>query len=218
MNAHSALIVALPTLLFSIAVALPARAQEAATAPSPPAPLDQAHAADHAGKGAVGRTAVNQAAGSNNVQVNLAAIAIAANGVGAVDLRSAQSASPGDRLREASARIEGQAFSGTQGLLSVNQAAGSGNAQANLFALGNGGATPFTPPGGAIAGLDDAALASVAGERTTETAGTMPRPRQALIADDALRGGQGVVQVNQTAGVGNASTNAIVLRLPGGTP
>ena len=28
----------------------------------------------------------------------------------------------------------------------------------------------------------------------------------------------GVVQVNQTAGVGNQSTNAVVLQLPGGAP
>lgn len=220
MNGGRVLVVALPTLLLSIAVALPARAQEAATTLPPPAPLDQARAADHAGKGAVGRTAINQAAGSNNVQANLAAIAIAiaADGVGLVDLRSAQYASPGDRQRDASARIEGQAFSASNGLLSVNQAAGSGNTQANLFALGQGGATPHMVLGGGIAGLDDDALASVAGEPPTETTGTTPRLRQALIADDAFRGGQGVVQVNQTAGVGNASTNAIVLRLPGGTP
>lgn len=217
MNVRVGASVALPALLLSIAVALPVCAQEAATAPPPPPPLDQAHAADHAGKGAVGRTAVNQAAGAGNVQANLAAIALAGEGLGRVDLRSRQSAGPGDRQRDASARIEGQAFSASNGLLSVNQAAGSGNTQANLFALGNGGATPFVL-GGGIAGLDDDALASVAGDRPTERTESTPRLRQAVIADDAFRGGQGVVQVNQTAGVGNASTNAIVLRLPGGTP
>ena len=218
MNVRVRAFVALPTLLFSIAVALPVRAQEAATAPPPPPPLDQARAADHAGKGAVGRTAVNQAAGAGNVQANLAAIALAGDGLGLVDLRSRQSAGPGDRQRDAGARIEGQAFSASNGLLSVNQAAGSGNTQANLFALGNGGAKPFVTLGGGIAGLDDAALASVAGDRPTERAEATPRLRQAVIADDAFRGGQGVVQVNQTAGVGNASTNAVVLRLPGSTP
>lgn len=215
MNVRVRASVALPTLLLSIAVALPVRAQEAATAPPPPPPLDQARAADHAGKGAVGRTAVNQAAGAGNVQANLAAIALAGDGL--VDLRSRQSAGPGDRQRDASARIEGQAFSASNGLLSVNQAAGSGNTQANLFALGNGGAAPFVLSSG-IAGLDDDALASIAGDRPAERTESTPRLRQAVIADDAFRGGQGVVQVNQTAGVGNASTNAIVLRLPGGTP
>jgi hypothetical protein len=39
-----------------------------------------------------------------------------------------------------------------------------------------------------------------------------------VIADDAFRGSQGVVQVNQTAGVGNSSANAIVIQLPGGSP
>ena len=69
-----------------------------------------------------------------------------------------------------------------------------------------------------VAGVDDAALAGVAGDTTSGGAQPTSRPREAFIADDAFRGSQGVVQVNQTAGVGNASTNAIVLQLPGGTP
>ena len=110
--------------------------------------------------------------------------------------------------------IEGQAAAGTGGRIAVNQAAGTGNAQANLFAIGQLG----SPAVALVAGVDDAALAGVAGDTTSGGAQPTSRPREAFIADDAFRGSQGVVQVNQTAGVGNASTNAIVLQLPGGTP
>ncbi|RDZ26582.1 hypothetical protein [Lysobacter silvisoli] len=205
-------------LLLTIAAAVPAHAQEAESVPPPPPSLDQARAADRAAQGAVGRTAVNQAAGRGNAQVNLAVIALSAQGPGLADARSRQSAGAGERQRDAVARIEGQAFSASNGLLSLNQAAGSGNTQANVFVLGNGGALPLAVFDGGKAALDDDALASVAGTQPLDGPAAAPRLRQALIADDALRGGQGVVQVNQTAGVGNATTNAIVLRLPGGTP
>ena len=66
--------------------------------------------------------------------------------------------------------------------------------------------------------LNQTASAGVAGDTTSGGAQPTSRPSEAFIADDAFRGSQGVVQVNQTAGVGNASTNAIVLQLPGGTP
>lgn len=185
--------------------ALPAAAQVAAAA-------DQARIQHGTAVGLSGRVAINQAAGIGNVQANLAAIAVADRGV--FDLQARQHAARGgDRLRSASARIEGQAFTDASGVLSLNQAAGSGNAQLNLFAIGRGDAMPAAD---FIAGLDDAALAAVAGDNRTEGAGASPMVRTATIDRDAFRGSQGVVQVNQTAGVGNASVNAIVLQLPGG--
>jgi hypothetical protein len=42
--------------------------------------------------------------------------------------------------------------------------------------------------------------------------------REARIDAGAIASPRGVLQINQTAGVGNASVNAIVLQLPGGTP
>lgn len=183
-----------------------------ASATEPPAGHDRAVVSDQAAAGASGRIAVNQAAGTGNAQANLAAIAVTADGgTGLVGLRSLQRPSAGSPDRAASTQVRDGAFSGSRGLLSVNQVAGSGNAQTNLFAIGQLAVPAFT-------GVDDAALAAIAGDTSSEGAVAPSRPREARIADNAFRGSQGVVQVNQTAGVGNASTNAIVLQLPGGTP
>lgn len=191
--------------LFSLAIAavallaLPAFAQ------------DQAFIGENAGAGSQGRIAVNQAAGAGNAQANLAAFAHAQNGIGLADTYSRQRATPAQRAAAASATIDGSAFDGTSGALSLNQAAGSSNLQLNTIAIGAGGFQ--------LTHADDAALAetAVAGTSTEGTATATPE-RRALIDMDAFRGSQGVVQVNQTAGVGNLSTNAIVLQLPGSTP
>lgn len=216
----------LPALLVVLAgLAGPAAAQstdEETPAAAPPLPHVSAAIADDAGRAARGRTAVNLAAGRGNLQANLAAISLSSNsGRGLVGLQLRQRPATGDRRVDASASIQGGAFAQSQGLLSVNQAAGSGNAQANLFAIGQH-SSPLAASGVAglrdIAGVDDAALAAVAGEVPINTTDTPPPLREAVIAGDAFRGSQGVVQVNQTAGVGNSSANAIVLLLPGGTP
>ncbi|OHE84009.1 MAG: hypothetical protein A2579_08415 [Lysobacterales bacterium RIFOXYD1_FULL_69_11] len=186
------------------------------------APSDQATVDGTAARGAQGRIAVNQAAGTGNAQANLGAIASSDGGLGIVGVHAAQhpgATAPALRERDAAAHIQGGAFSGTQGVLSVNQIAGSGNAQANLFMVGQGPQGVVAAGVHGITGIDDAALADVAGDaNTTEGAVAPSWRREAVIADDAFRGSQGVVQVNQTAGVGNSSTNAIVLQLPGGTP
>lgn len=167
---------------------------------------------------AQGRTGINQAAGSGNTQVNLAAIALSSDAA-ALQLQSRQSAAASDARRDASARIDAAAFQTTRGLLSVNQAAGAGNAQANLIGIGRGdSATAGLAIAQGITGLPDAALASVTGDTAVADPSTPPAVREAVIAGDALRSSQGVVQINQSAGAGNRSANAIVLLLPGGAP
>ncbi|MCL1636011.1 hypothetical protein M2650_15410 [Luteimonas sp. SX5] len=173
---------------------------------------DLAFIGDHAGAGSQGRIAVNQAAGVGNAQANLAAFAYSQEGIGLADANSLQSATPAQRAAAASATIDGTAFNGSSGALSLNQVAGSSNLQLNTIAIGTGGFS-------LIARADDAALSETAGAGTsTEGTATATPDRHALIDTDAFRGSQGVVQVNQTAGVGNLSTNAIVLQLPGSTP
>ncbi len=173
---------------------------------------DQAFIGDHAGAGSQGRIAVNQAAGTGNAQANLAAFAYSQDGVAMADTHSLQTATPAQRAAAARATIDGTAFNGSSGALSLNQVAGSSNLQLNSIAIGNGGFS-------LVARADDAALAETAGAGTsTEGTATATPDRRALIDTDAFRGSQGVVQVNQTAGVGNLSTNAIVLQLPGSTP
>lgn len=210
-------------LLAPLALSAPAIAQQGPVPSSltEAAPADAASISDDAGRDLGGRAAINLAAGSGNAQANLAAIALSAGGLGMTTLQIQQDLpmSPEQvaelRQRDASARIGGHAFAGSAGLLSINQVAGGGNAQLNVFALGNAGAAIAAS---GPTGLDDAALAAVAGSNPTEGAEAPRGLRQVEIADGAFHGSQGVVQVNQTAGVGNVSANAIVLQLPGGTP
>ena len=206
----------------ALALLLVATLASATARASDDVPLDQATVDGAAARGAQGRIAVNQAAGAGNAQVNLGAIASSDGGQGVVGVQALQRPRAGVRERDAAARIHDRAFASSQGVLSVNQVAGSGNAQANLFMVGQGpqGVVAAGAHGATgITGIDDAALADVAGDATTPEGAVAPSwRREAVIADDAFRGSQGVVQVNQTAGVGNSSTNAIVLQLPGGTP
>lgn len=183
---------------------------------APPA-RDHADIAADTGTHASGRIAVNQAAGAGNAQANLAAMANGASIEQArVDARQATQA--GDRSRAARAHIGTDAFAQSSGLLSVNQAAGSGNAQLNLFALGGHASASAAQQVSDVlydSALDDRALSSVTGDNAGRPIGTAPPARDARIDAGAFRGSAGVVQVNQTAGVGNASVNAIVLQLPG---
>lgn len=165
-----------------------------------------------AGRGLDGRAAINQAAGAGNAQANQAALSLAPGGLAIAAARAGQRVEPAGAAalaRAAQARIGAGAFDGAHGLLQLNQAAGAGNAQLNRFALARG----------AVAALDDAALAAVAGPPAEAApARAASGARQAAIAADAFRDGRGVLQLNQTAGTGNASVNAIVLRLPGSAP
>ena len=176
-------------------------------------PLDSARIGA-AGRGLDGRAAINQAAGQGNAQANQAALSLSSDGIASAAASARQQLEPvaaAALARRAQARIDAGAFADARGLLQLNQSAGAGNAQLNQFALARG-------RDGSSA-LDDAALAQVAGPAAAplETR-RAPGLREAAIADDAFRGGQGVLQLNQTAGTGNASVNAIVLRLPGSAP
>lgn len=190
-----------------------------AAAAAPDRPSHEALVGDRFAEGTSGRVAINQAAGEGNVQANLAAIAVG----GSVEVASAarQQAGAGDPKRDAHARIDGAAFGESHGLLAINQAAGGGNVQANLVAIGQGD-TSVAIAGIAqtVTGLADAALADVAasGPGATPSAPADTPRREALIGGDAFARSQGLVQVNQSAGVGNASANAIVLLLPAGGP
>lgn len=200
-----------------LALSAPAAAQVATAAA--PGTGHQARLAGRAGDHAHGRTAINQAAGTGNVQANLAAIALSDGGTALLQLQSEQSVAATGARRDASARINEQAFQASRGVLSINQAAGARNAQANLLGIGRGEhALASLGFGQGLTGLGDAALANVSGDTPGPATGPSAPLREAVIAGDALRSSQGVVQLNQTAGADNRSVNAIVLLLPGGAP
>jgi hypothetical protein len=162
-------------------------------------------------QGSFGRISVNQAAGSGNAQANLAVISLGASADNSqVDLRANQATDGVAPIAAARSSITDGAFSESSGLLSVNQTSGHGNTQVNAFLLGNGNLE--------VSSLTDTELSATHTQSgSTDGAETSSGLiRETHIGDDAFRASHGVVQVNQSSGVGNSSANAIVLRLPGG--
>ncbi|HEY4583061.1 MAG TPA: hypothetical protein VIG88_09380, partial [Lysobacter sp.] len=109
----------------------------------------------------------------------------------------------------------GAAFAGARGVVGLNQAAGGANAQANVLVVGT------RPAAGLVQQIDNLVLASVhadAGQAGAPAAPASAPLREARIDGAAVGSSAGILQLNQTAGVGNASANVLVLRLPGSTP
>ncbi len=158
---------------------------------------------------------VNMAAGDMNLQFNGAAIALnldtqQGKGLASSEIIAQQRVMvlgvPGPV--SASATINDNAFQNSSGLMSVNQASGIANAQANDFAM--------------VLGFSaDAVAEDVLEQNTTQTAPLAhePRParlREVSVADTSFRGSQGVAQVTQTAGSWNSTTNSFTLRIGAG--
>lgn len=198
--------------LLLLLVATPALADD----PAADAARDHSRVDGSAATGMRGLAAVNLAAGSANAQANVRSLASGDLSVSLSRVAQRVDAAGVDATRDAQAVIGAGAFSDFSGVLGLNQAAGGANAQANVLAIAVG-------PG--VIGIDiaqqvdNAALAATAADAGIATATDAPAPvREARIDAGALAAPTGVVQINQTAGVGNASANAIVLHLPGGTP
>ena len=107
------------------------------------------------------------------------------------------------------------ALAAPRGIVGLNQAAGSANAQANVLAIGTRTGVDIDQQ------IDNLVLASVHADAGQTDAATTPAAtplREARIEGNAGRSPAGIFQLNQTAGVGNASANVLVLRLPGSTP
>lgn len=152
-----------------------------------------------------GIIAVNQAAGDSNLQVNEAAVAIG-------DQAASASAGISQHLHHYSgnlpdvavARIGQHAFGNAVGIIAVNQASGVANAQSNsvVVAMGINGEVGDE--------VLSAALPDVAG---LVHAGVSGGVREVGVDDTAFRNARGLVQLNQTAGAGNSSSNNFALRI-----
>ncbi|MBN3767398.1 hypothetical protein [Burkholderia sp. Ac-20365] len=157
---------------------------------------------------ATGAITVNQAAGLNNAQINQ--LTITSGDAAANDNASAQSATARVRVPSARASIEGNAFSNSSGAVMVNQSAGAGNLQRNSVQLGT------AAPG--VETVSDGVLSATAANNGGQGRAVAPQGvREASISSDAFRNVNGIVQINQTAGAGNATANSFVLRPPAGT-
>jgi hypothetical protein len=180
-----------------------------AHAQTPPALVDaQSVIGSGVAIGANGVVAINETSGLDNVQANQGVLM---NGPAPLNLTgSAQSASADARTTAAKSDIGSNAFSNTSGLIEVNQSAGVANLQRNSAVIG------AAPVEGEIV-ADGVLSATTAKNGGTGGSGETHSAREVSIGTDALKNVSGIVQINQTAGSGNVSTNSFVLRPPAGT-
>lgn len=170
--------------------------------------LDLARIEGRALAGASGAIAVNQAAGDFNLQANLRGIARAERADVAISAHQLQN---GNRVLSAplhaAAHIGGEALAGASGIASINQASGSANTTLNVVSA--------TLARQGIRETDDTALAAegsaLAGGRDDAGRGVATGTRSAGVASTALRGFDGVLQLNQVAGSGNDTANVLGL-------
>ncbi|MGA7781951.1 MAG: hypothetical protein WCA85_30155 [Paraburkholderia sp.] len=158
--------------------------------------------------GTTGALTVNEAAGLSNAQANQ--LTITTGGVIGNDNASTQSASGAARVTNASASIQGNAFSNTSGAVLVNQSAGAGNLQRNSTQIGTAAVGVETVSDGELSATaaKNGGLGQSIGVNSV---------REANISNEAFKNVSGIVQINQAAGAGNATANSFVLRPPAGT-
>lgn len=159
-------------------------------------------------RNADGAITVNMVAGDLNQQANLLGMA---SGQTAGTQISTQQRQAGNRVTgagplDASASIGGQALNGASGVAMINQASGIGNATVNVVTstLAQQGIRESDDEALAASG----ALASAGGQdlaNSRKAAGS----RSVAVEDTALRGFDGVLQLNQIAGSGNVTANQL---------
>lgn len=156
--------------------------------------------------GAIG---LNMATGDGNAQLNAGALAVTV-GQGVSSLVSAQQSVQLNEIAASTLQrstIATGALANVAGLVSVNQASGESNAQANGFAIGLG------LEGQVLAEADLAA--EVTGNLSYQAAGEgdVERSLEARIENGAFRAAKGLVQINQLAGAGNKTANKFALEV-----
>ncbi|KHA73421.1 autotransporter adhesin [Pseudomonas chlororaphis] len=148
---------------------------------------------------------VNQAAGDQMQQANVKAVAIGTESRATTSVMQ-KIDTPASRSMDASATIGGTSFSNGNGILGVNQGAGANNQMANVTRVSISAAPQS---------VDDSALSqqNVALLPSSGATGTSPGSRQVTTSDQAFTGSRGVIQVNQSAGVGNRMANTLSIRV-----
>lgn len=152
-----------------------------------------------------GNLSVNQAAGDLQQQVNARAIA-AGHGASATTQIRQRLGAPADPARDARSSIQGNSFSNGNGAVGVNQSAGANNQQANALRI-SVSAQPLS--------IDDSVLMqqNVALLNNSDPTDSASGYRQVTTSDQAFTGSRGVIQLNQSAGVGNRMGNTLSIRV-----
>ncbi|MEB6589445.1 MULTISPECIES: adhesin [Pseudomonas] len=160
---------------------------------------------DSSGSRYQGNLSVNQAAGDQQQQVNARAIAVGPSASATTQIRQRLD-TPADPLMDARSSIQGNAFSNGSGALGVNQSAGANTQQANALRISLS-AQPQS--------IDDSVLMqqNVALLNNSDPTDASHGHRQVTTSDQAFTGSRGVVQLNQSAGVGNRMANTLSIRV-----
>ncbi|MDD2058254.1 adhesin [Pseudomonas sp. GD03860] len=160
---------------------------------------------DNSGKQYQGNLTVNQAAGDLQQQANARAFATGHNASATTEIRQ-RMRSQVDPAMDARASIRGDSFSNGSGAVGVNQSAGASNQQANALRI-----TISTQP----QNIDDSVLMqqNVALLNNSDPTDSAPGYRQVTTSDQAFTGSRGVIQLNQSAGVGNRMANTLNVRV-----
>ena len=152
-----------------------------------------------------GNLSVNQAAGDQLQQANARAIAIGDAASATTQIRQRLNTQVDPRM-DARASIQGDSFSHGNGVLGVNQSAGASNQQANALRI----SISKQPQS-----IDDSVLMqqNVALLNNSDPTASAPGLRQVTTSDQAFTGSRGVIQLNQSAGVGNRMANTLSVRV-----
>lgn len=169
-------------------------------------PLHSQALIEDSGRSYQGVLSINQAAGDQHQQINARALAIGSGASATTNLRQQQVLENPDLSRNMQSSIEGNAFSNGNGVLGVNQSSGAGSQQINSFR---------TSVGAPVESLDDSILAqqSVVLSQDSGAAESGPGARIVGTDDRAFAGSSGVVQLSQSAGVGNRTVNSLSIRV-----
>lgn len=103
--------------------------------------------------------------------------------------------------------ISGNAFANSQGVISINQVAGNGNAQANSI---NMVLDSIKPVSNSILAQNVTVLPNRSSASPSNNLNTV------AISATAFKGAEGIAQINQVSGSGNASANSFALGIAPG--
>lgn len=158
--------------------------------------------------GVKGVSTTNMAAGDGNLQSNSGVLAIGNTASSANTLMQHSRIGQGIANREEIIGIKDHAFQQSQGWLSVNQAAGQGNVQSNSFGVALGIS---------VSSLSNTALQQVMADQQGLQGGgddsSKGANRRIEVDKTSFEGVRGVIQVNQSAGMGNATRNSFQMNM-----
>jgi virulence-associated protein VapD len=163
--------------------------------------------ADEVMSQAQGMAGINEAAGDDNLQFNGAAIAIGSE-LADTTVKSRQEI----RLDELPVpmrnrvSIEDNAFSNARGAMSINQVSGAANSQANAIAI------TFGMQAEVFSDIELEQASAVSNLELLKNNAALMQG-QVYVDDAAFEHAQGIIQLNQTAGIANRSANSLSIRV-----